>query len=226
MDLLAPGNALNSIRGKRRVAVVDYRPPLVSPVTVLVMFLKAAGFEWYGARKRQPDGSEATTCFIDTLTKYADGSEERKVVWSFEAEKAVDVGGCEVGIHALAHALGYSRFSGNRPLEGGAREVIQVILQSVDLRREMPFNDRGRALLHAAGTVSHREARLWLADVVELYRGFCWKLSTPADHPPHPDYGYPLDRHLRYKRGKRRGDVRQSIPYDQRMEELRQLGLR
>jgi hypothetical protein len=39
-------------------------------------------------------------------------------------------------------------------------------------------------------------------------------------------YGYPLDRHLRYHRGKRRGDVRQSLEFDHRMDELKTLGLR
>jgi hypothetical protein len=94
------------------------------------------------------------------------------------------------------------------------------------LSSEMPFNDRGRLLLQAGIEAAHPEAKRWIADIIELFRGYCWKLSTPIDHDPHPEYGYPLDRHLRYVRGKRRGDVRQSIPYDHRMEELRQLGLR
>lgn len=226
MDLLAPGNDLNAIKGKKRVAVVDHRAPLSSPVTVLVMLLKAAGFPWYGATKRMPDGSENTSCFIDTVTKYADGREVRRVVWTFQGDDPVDVASETVSLHAMAHFFGFSAMAGPGSLSRGVSDVLGAVREVAPLSGVMPFNVRGRLLLEAAAKARHKEAQLWLADAVDLYRGFCWKLSTPIDHPPHPVYGFPLDRHLRYHKGKKRGDVRASLVFDERMEELRMLGLR
>ena len=224
MDLLATD--LSAVKGKRRIAVRDHRAPLSSPVTLVVMLLKAAGFDWYGATKRLEDGSEGTSCFLDTTTAYADGTRTRSVTWTFTGEKTVEIGGDPVGIHAMAHALGYSEFSGTRPLGRGAATVLASIRAAAPLEGDMLFNERGRLLLAACHQCGNREGAALLAEALELYRGFCWKLSTPVGHPPHPDYGYPLDRHLRYHRGKRRGDVRQSLEFDHRMDELKTLGLR
>lgn len=90
----------------------------------------------------------------------------------------------------------------------------------------MMFNERGKRLLHAAAMCGHPEGRRLIAEVVELYRGYVWKLSSPAGHPPHPMYGAPLERHLRYRKGKRVGDIRAAMCKDERMEELRLFGLR
>lgn len=224
MDLL--GSDLSAIKGKRRVAVRDHRAPLMSPVTLVVMLLKAAGFEWYGADKRLADGSTGTSCFLDTTTAYADGTKARSVTWTFTGDTVVEIGGDRVGIHAMAHALGYSAFSGTRPLGRGAATVLSSVHTVAPLAGEMLFNERGKRLHAACHAAGNREARELLTEALELYRGFCWKLSTPVDHPPHAVYGYPLDRHLRYHRGKRRGDVRQSLEFDHRMDELKTLGLR
>ncbi len=227
MDLLAPGSPLDAIKGKSRVAIVDHRAPLLSPVTVLVMTLKAAGFEWYGANKPLPNGGRATTAFLDTISAHADGTMTRKVTWTLVGDKTVEIGGDPAGLHVICAALGYAPPGRTVPdPRPGAAAVLREMRRVLPLASEMPFNDRGRLLLQAGIEAAHPEAKRWIADIIELYRGYCWKLSTPIDHYPHPEYGYPLDRHLRYVRGKRRGDVRQSIPYDHRMEELRQLGLR
>lgn len=227
MNLLGDGQSLSSIKGKKRVALVDYRPPLSSPITVLVMLLKAAGFEWWGADKKLPDGSSGTSCFIDTLNHHPDGTGYRHVVWTFSGDHTIELGGDEIGIYAIAHFFGYSPFANpGKPIPRGALSVLSSVRDVAPLTGEMPFNARGKALLEAVPRASHKAAQLWLADAVDLYRGFCWKLSTPIDHPPHPDYGYPLDRHFRYRKGKRKGDVRQSLVFDERMDELKVLGLR
>jgi hypothetical protein len=227
MNLLAPGAPLDAIKGKARVAIVDHLPPLSSPITLLVMVLKAAGFEWYGARKSDADGREMTTAYLDTVSKATDGTERRRVTWTLIGDQTVDIAGDPCGLHQICAALGYPP-PGRQvpPPRPGAAALLAELRRVLPLTGEMPFNARGKALLAASLETSNPEARRWIADLVEIYRGYCWKLSTPADHPPHPEYGYPLDRHLRYVRGKRKGDVRQSLCYDARMEELRMLGLR
>lgn len=224
MDLLA--SELSAVKGKRRVALRDHRAPLSSPVTLIAMLLKAAGFEWYGATKRMEDGSEGTSCFLDTTTAYSDGTKVRNVVWTFTGEKTIELGRDPVGIYAMANALGYSEFPGTRPLGRGAATLLKSIRSAAPLEGEMLFNERGKLLFEACHNATGAEARKLLTEALELYRGFCWKLSTPVGTPPHPVYGYPLDRHLRYHRGKRRGDVRQSLEFDHRMDELKTLGLR
>lgn len=230
MDLLSSGNALDAIRGKARVCILDFRSPLTSPITLLVMTLKACGFEWYGAQKRQADGSTATTAFLDTTACAADGTKVRRVVWNLQGDTLVELGGDPIGLHVLAAALGYvAPHRPSRPIPAprpGAAAVIAQLRAALPLTEEIPFNERGRRMLAAAHACSHPEARALVGTIIDLYRGYCWKLSTPPGTPPHPDYGYPLDRHYRYHRGKRRGDVRQSICHDERMEELRSLGLR
>jgi hypothetical protein len=230
MNLLAPGGALEAIKGKGRVAIVDHRSPLVSPITLLVMCAKAAGFEWWGAQKTAENGQRVTTAFLDTLYKHSDGGATRRVVWTLCADDRVDIGGVPVGLHALCAGLGYAppQSPKREPLAPprGAAEVIAEARRVLPLEGEMPFNERGRRLLAAAVETSHAEVRAWILDIIELYRGYCWKLATPPAHPPHPDYGYPLDRHLRYVSGKRKGDVRASLCFDERMEELKVLGLR
>ena len=201
------------------------------------MAMKAAGFEWYGADKALPDGSRATTAFLDTLTTRADGTSTRRVTWTLRGDTLIELGGDPVGLYVFAAALGYvapTRAGRDVPApRPGAAAVLAQLRAALPLEGEMPFNERGRRLVSAGGAVSHPEARAIVASVIELYRGYCWKLSTPATDPvngartpPHPLYGYPLDRHYRYHRGQRRGDVRQSICRDERMAELATLGLR
>lgn len=228
MDLLARNAPLAAIRGKTRATVVDHRAPLLSPVTVLVLLLREIGFRWYGGQHRLPDGSTGTTCFLDTSARYDDGSEIRRVAWSFCAGESMELGGDPVTIAQVCHAFDASHILPGRPILPGAARVLKAI-RAADpdaWRGEMLFNERGKRLLHAAAMCGNREAQLLLAEVVELYRGFAWKLSTPVEAGPHPLYGYPLERHLRYHKGKRTGDVRSSICRDERMEELRMFGLR
>lgn len=232
MNLLGTGGALESIKGKARVAIVDHRAPLTSPITLLVMIVKSAGFEWYGGEKIAANGQRQTTSFLDTTTAHADGRQTRRVTWTLCGDAKVDIGGESCGLHALCAALGYAPpvrpgRAAPQPPRGSA-EVIAAMRLALGraLTDEMPFNERGRLLLDAAATTGNYEVRGWILDLIELYRGFCWKLATPAGHPPHPEYGYPLERHLRYTSGKRRGDVRASLCVDERMEELRTLGLR
>lgn len=221
---------LKAIQGLVRAPVVDYRPPLESPITVLVMLVRAAGFPWYGVEKRLPDGSLGTSCYLNTVTLRPDGGQERRVVWSFTGNSPVDLAGDPVTIWQMCAALGFAPGgrapAGEKPLGRGAASLLAAVRAMAPLSGEMPFNERGKALLRAAAEASHPGARRLLADAVELYRGYVWKLSMPIDHPPHPEYGYPLDSHFRYRKAKRVGDVRQSICRDERMEELRVLGLR
>lgn len=230
IDLLSPGGPLDAIKGRARVAIVDHRPPLESPITLLVMAAKSAGFAWYGGEKVAANGQRLTTAFIDTLCHHGDGTRTRRVVWTLCGDEPVDIAGVPVGLHALCSALGYAPPSRGRhpdPMPGpGAAAVVAELRRVLPLTGEMPFNERGRLLLAAAHQTSDREARRWIADIIDLYRGYCWKLATPAGHPPHPDYGYPLERHLRYVNGKRRGDIRARLCLDERMAELRTLGLR
>ncbi len=232
MNLLAPEGALSAIKGKSRVAILDHRPPLTSPITLLVMAVKSAGFAWYGAEKMGPNGQRQTTAFLDTTQAFADGTQVRRVVWTLCGDDKMDIGGVPVGIHALCSALGYAppaRQGKPDPTPArGAAEVIAELRRALGraLTDEMPFNDRGRMLLNAAIETPNHEVRGWILDIVELYRGYCWKLATPVGTPPHPEYGVPLDRHLRYVHGKRRGDVRASLGVEERMEELRSLRLR
>mgnify|MGYP001803813613 CR=1 FL=1 len=228
MNLLDPGAPLAAVKGKSRVPFVDHRPPLSSPITLVVMLCQAVGFKWYGPEKTLDDGSTGTSCFLDTLVKYGDGTEIRRVVWAFTAGDRVEVGGDKVSIVQIGHFFRSSNATPEEPLGRGARAVFAAMTRDHPelWTQEMPFNQRGKLLLEVAATAPHREAQLILATVIELYRGFVWKLSTPVDHPPHPQYGYPLERHLRYKKGRRVGDVRKSICLDHRMEELRQFGLR
>lgn len=230
--LSRPQRDLRAIQGVVRAPIVDDRPPLESPITVLVMLLKAAGFAWYGVRKALPDGQTATSCYINTVTLYSDGTQSRRVVWSFIGgdEARVELGGDAVSIWQACAGLGYAPSGrwprGEKPLGRGAAAVLAAVRAAAPWESAMPFNERGRRLLRAAAEASHPEARRLLADAVELYRGYVWKLTMPIEHPPHPDYGYPLDAHFRYRKGKRTGDVRQSLCRDERMEELRVLGLR
>jgi len=228
MDLMGQRGPLASLRGISRTNLVDHRAPLLSPVTPLAMLLRAIGFRWYGAEKRLPDGSKGITCFLDSTTLRADGSSERRVAWSFRAGERYQLGGDPVSIVQVAAAFDASLKTPATPLAPGAAAVLRSIrAEDPDLwSTEMPFNERGRRLLHAAAMCGNPEGRRLLAEVVELYRGYIWKLSTPASHPPHPLYGAPLDRHLRYRKGRRTGDIRASICKDERMEELRLFGLR
>lgn len=228
MDLLQPGRPLAAVKGKARVPLVDTRPPLSSPMTLVVLLLKATGFRWYGPEKELSDGRKGTSCFLDTCVKHADGTERRKVVWAFIGNERKELGGDPVSLIQIAHFFGYCEKTPERPLPRGAREVLSSILRADEKiwRDEMPFNTRGKRLLAACAAAGHKEAQLILCDVLDLYRGYCWKLSTPVGTPAHPVYGDPLERHLRYRHGKRTGDVRQSIEYDHRMDELQQLGLR
>lgn len=219
---------LAALRGVSRTNLVDHRAPLTSPVTVLAMLLRAIGFRWYGAEKTLKDGSKGITCFIDSTTLRPDGTSTRRVAWSFRAGERHQLGGDPVSIVQVCHAFDASLQLPEKPIPPGAGRVLQVIrAQDPGVwRDEMLFNDRGKRLLHAAAMCGHPEAKRLLLEVVELYRGYVWKLSTPAGHPPHPLYGTPLERHLRYRKGRRTGDVRASICKDERMEELRLFGLR
>lgn len=231
IDLSTAGvRGIRAIQGLVRAPIVDYRPPTTSPITVLVMIIKACGFRWYGPEKRLPNGGKGTSCYLNTVTLRPDGTSVQKVVWSFIGDDPVDIGGDPVSIWQLCAALGFA--PGGRAPEGekalgpGAAAVLRAVREACDWSPEMPFNARGKSLLTAAASASHPAARWILAETVELYRGYIWKLTTPIDHPPHPDYGYPLDCHYRFRKGKRTGDVRQSLCRDERMEELRVLGLR
>lgn len=226
MDVLGQvtgARGLKALQGKVRATVLDTRPPLTSPVTVFVMLLRAAGFEWFGAEKQLPDGSTGTSCFLNTVSLWSDGTQSRRVVWSFVGEQPVVMAGDLVTIAQMAGALGFGE---PRPVARGAAAMLASVRAAAPWQPELPFNERGKLLVRAAAEASHPGARLLLADAVELYRGYVWKLSTPIEHPPHPLYGYPLDSHYRFRKGRRTGDVRQSICRDERMEELRVLGLR
>jgi hypothetical protein len=231
IDILgSEARGLKAIQGLVRAPIVDHRDPLTSPITALVMLIKAAGFRWYGPEKRLPNGGRGTSCFLNTVTLLADGSRERKVVWSFIGGEPMEVAGDPVSIWQFCAALGFAPGGrmpkGEKPIGRAAAALLASVRAEVPWARELPFNLRGKALLTAAAQASHPGARVLIADAVDLYRGFCWKLTTPIDHPPHPDYGYALDAHYRFRKGKRTGDVRQSICKDERMEELRTLGLR
>lgn len=228
MDLLGQSGPLRGLRGISRTNLLDHRAPLLSPVTPLAMLLRAIGFRWYGAEKTLSDGSKGITCFLDTTTLHADQSQTRRVAWSFRAGERMALGGDPVSIVQVAAYFDASLKHPETPIAPGAAAVLRAIRgDDPDLwSAEMPFNERGKRLLHGAAMCGHPEGRRLLAEVVELYRGFVWKLSTPAGHPPHPLYGAPLERHLRYRKGRRTGDVRASICKDERMEELRLFGLR
>jgi|GEM_PF-3497756 len=228
MDLLASGSALAAVKGKSRIPFVDHRPPLSSPVTLVVMLCQALGFRWYGPEKTLPNGTTGPSCFLDTLVKYSDGTEMRRVVWAFVAGDRVDVASEPVSIVQVSRFFRCGTITPDKPLPRCAEAVFRAMTRDHPelWTEEMPFNHRGKLLLEVTATAPNREAQIILSTVLELYRGFVWKLSTPVDHPPHPEYGYPLERHLRYKKGRRVGDVRKSIHLDQRMEELRQFGLR
>lgn len=228
MDLLAANGPLRAVRGKTRAALTDHRAPLLSPVTVLVAFLHAVGFRWYGAEKQMRDGSTGTTCFLDTTIKFDDGQELRRVAWSFIAGDRLPIASDPVSIVQVCHFFDASQKAPEKPIPRGAEEVLRAIrVAKPELwTGERLFNDRGRLLLEAATACSNQEGRRLLGDTIEIYRGFAWKLATPVGHPPHPIYGYPLERHLRYRKGRRTGDIRASICRDERMEELRMFGLR
>lgn len=228
MDLLGQRGPLHGLRGISRTNLLDHRAPLLSPVTPLAMLLRAIGFRWYGAEKRLQDGSRGITCFLDTTTLYADGTSTRRVAWSFRAGERYPLGGDPVSIVQVAAFFDASLKTPEKPILPGAAAVLRAIRgQDPELwSTEMLFNERGKRLLHAAAMCGHPEGRQLIGEVVELYRGYVWKLSTPAAHPPHALYGSPLERHLRYRKGKRVGDVRASICKDERMEELRLFGLR
>lgn len=220
------------VTGLLRVPITDDRPPLTSPITLLVCLLHGAGFRWYGVQKRLPDGTIGTTCFLDTSWLWSDGTTERRIVWSLIGDEPIDLGGDRTGIAQLTVALGFDSFAQPRdPLGRGAREVVDAI-RRVESETgfftddPIPFNERGKRLVAAAAQCGQIEARRLLAHTVEVYRGFCWKLATPVGHPPHPEYGWPLDRHYRYRKGKRKGDVRASISREERMDELATLRLR
>lgn len=228
MDLLAPTGPLAGLRGTARTNLIDHRAPLLSPVTVMAMLLHAIGFRWYGAVKRLPDGSTGTTCYIDTTTHYSNGGLERRVAWSFRGGDRVPLGGDPVSIVQVCHFFDASQVPPQTPIPRGAEAVLRAIRTASPevWTGERLFNERGKLLLAAAAQCSNHEGRLLLAETLDLYRGYVWKLSTPIGHGPHPLYGYPLDRHLRYRKGKRTGDIRASICRDERMEELRMFGLR
>lgn len=232
IDVLGMNGAkgIRAIQGLVRAPIVDYRPPLTSPITVLVMLCKAAGFRWYGPEKKLPNGHKGTSCFLNTVTLYSDGTQERKVVWSFVGGEPAEIAGDPVSIWQICGGLGYAPGGrmpkGEKPIGRGAAAILAAVRSAVPWEPEMPFNERGKRLLRAAAEASHPGARVLIADAVELYRGYVWKLSTPIEHPPHPEYGYPLDSHFRYRKGRRTGDLRQSICRDERMEELKVLGLR
>jgi hypothetical protein len=228
MDLLAQRGPLAGLRGISRTNLLDHRAPLLSPVTPLAMLLRAIGFRWYGAEKTLADGSKGITCFLDTTTLHSDQTQSRRVAWSFRAGDRMPLGGDPVSIVQVAHFFDASLKTPEKPILPGAAAVLRAIRgDDPDLwSRDMPFNERGRRLLHSAAMCGQPEAKRLLLEVVELYRGYVWKLSTPAGHPPHPLYGSPLERHLRYRKGKRVGDVRASTCKDERMEELRMFGLR
>jgi hypothetical protein len=228
MDLLGNRGPLASLRGVSRTNLVDHRAPLLSPVTPLAMLLRAIGFRWYGAEKTLSDGSKGITCFLDTTVLHADGSGTRRVAWSFRAGDRMPLGGDPVSIVQVAAFFDASLKTPERPILPGAAAVLRAIRgEDPDLwSTEMPFNERGKRLLHASAMCGHPEGKRLLAEVVELYRGYVWKLSTPAGHPPHELYGAPLERHLRYRKGKRVGDIRAAKCRDERMEELRLFGLR
>lgn len=77
-------------------------PPLESPITVLVMLLKAAGFAWYGVEKALPNGQTGTSCYLNTVTLHGDGTQSRRVVWSFIGgdEARVELGMCQKALNA------------------------------------------------------------------------------------------------------------------------------
>ena len=228
MDLLGERGPLHGLRGISRTNLVDHRPPLTSPVTALVMLLRAIGFRWYGAEKSLKDGSKGITCFLDSTILRLDGTSQRRVAWSLRAGDRVPLGGDPVSIVQVCHAFDASLQMPEKPILPGAAAVLRAI-RSIDPElwsTEMLFNERGKRLLHAAAMCGNPEGKRLLAEVVELYRGYVWKLSTPPNHPPHPIYGAPLERHLRYRKGRRTGDIRASICKDERMEELRLFGLR
>lgn len=228
MDLLGQRGPLHGLRGISRTNLLDHRAPLLSPVTPLAMLLRAIGFRWYGAEKVLADGSKGITCFLDTTTLYADGHSSRRVAWSYRAGDRCQVGGDPVSIVQVAAFFDASLKRPEKPILPGVAAVLRAIRgEDPDLwSAEMLFNERGKRLLHSAAMCGNPEGRRLLAEVVDLYRGYVWKLSTPAGHPSHPLYGSPLERHLRYRKGKRVGDVRASLCKDERMEELRMFGLR
>lgn len=228
MDLLGQRGPLHGLRGVSRTNLLDHRAPLVSAVTPLAMLLRAIGFRWYGAQKRLADGSTGITCFLDTTTLYADGQSSRRVAWSFRAGDRYQVGTDPVSIVQVAAFFDASLKRPEKPILPGAAAVLRAIrAEDPEIwSAEMMFNARGKRLLHAAAMCGHPEGRRLISEVVELYRGYVWKLSTPAGHPPHDLYGSPLERHLRYRKGKRVGDVRAAMCKDERMEELRLFGLR
>lgn len=228
MDLMGNRGPLAGLRGISRTNLLDHRAPLISPVTPLAMLLRAIGFAWYGAEKILSDGSRGITCFLDTTTLRPDGTGIRRVAWSFRAGDRLPLGGDPVSIVQVAAFFDASLKAPGKPILPGAARVLHAIRgDDPDLwSAEMPFNERGKRLLRSAGMCGHPEGRRLLAEVVELYRGYVWKLSTPAGVPPHPVYGSPLERHLRYRKGKRVGDIRAAMGKDERMEELRVFGLR
>lgn len=218
---------LQPLRYKVRVSVKDYKPPLESPVTVLVMLLKALGFEWYGAEKTMADGKVGQSSFLDTTKLWADGSSERKVVWNFIGERQAVIAGEPCGLTQIANFFKLANCKPDKALDPEAVEVLKAVRDadpSVWTGR-MPFNDRGRRISEAAARVSDPEAKEILGAVLVLYRGFSWKLSTPIEAGPHDDYGWPLERHYRYEKGNRKGDVRMSISRDERMAELEEFKL-
>lgn len=220
---------LESIRYLLRHSILDQdRDPLDSPVTLLVMLLHAVGFRWYGTEKEMPDGSKAVTPFLDTTMLFKDGKTRRKIVWNLIADDVREIGGDPVSIIQVCFAMGFSHQAPSSRLGRGAASVLSDIRAAGGpiWTDTMPYNDRGQGIHRAAQQVSLGESREILHAVLDLYRGFCWKLGAPADHPPHEEYGYPLDRHFRYVHGYRKGDLRQSLSHEQRMDELAALKLR
>lgn len=218
--MAVPIQSLQPLRYKTRVSITDYRAPLSSPVTLLVMLLKSVGFDWYGAEKKMPNGDAGTVSFLDTTVAYADGTQARKITWNFLGDDKREIGGAMVSLDQIAHYLRMAQRPPASVIDPAAAEVLKAIREQDIWRGELPFNERGRRLAECALNAPNPEAREILSAMVVLYRGFCWKLSARPDGGPHPDYGYPLERHIRYQKGKRKGDVRMSISKDERMAEL------
>ena len=126
MNLLQPGNPLDAIRGKKRLPILDHRPPLQSPVTLLVMLLKAIGFRWYGAEKTLENGSTGTSCFLDTTKAFPDGTMARRIVWNFIGDDRVGVGGDPVSLVQVAHFFNYSEFVPEKNMPPGAKRVFRA----------------------------------------------------------------------------------------------------